>query len=304
MVPSADENGKSRSRSPENGQKRTVSIGKLMTDPEFWSKMAVQALHRSPEFAFLKKWGCPIQELVFEPRAAEVLSQMYKLWPRLTPNERRLYLETAESIAEAEKAKSIWNPKTTRERHIRVAKTAIAAAKLVREISSIFPPPWLGDEAEIGELVFELTSFISGTMDATFPWTRGAAIRTASGLLRTTKTRISRKTGGMKWELLRDLVWLASGKKLDLDERAVRRYLGKQPSQKDLAAAYWRPNWPIVRHAFVLARECRTQPQELDKVESSRWAVPLTAERRLDTELFERAVHLFLISPCVSITSG
>ncbi len=201
--------------------------------------------HQYPEFWFLQKWGVSPEESSSNPRTSTILSHLYKIWPRLTPDQRHLYLQTAERIAEAEMAKGAWNPKASRTRSIRLIKSAVASAKLVRELSSIFPPPWVGDEGKIGELVFGLASFIAGTLSATFPWDRDMAVDTASDALRSAKKKIARKTGGMRWELLRDLVWLASGKRDHLDERTVRRYLDKRPIAKNPLEAYWQPQYGI-----------------------------------------------------------
>lgn len=303
MTPSADEKGHSQPPKPRRRRKDTVNLGQLMTNPELRSEIFLNAFRKAPEFAFLRKWGCPIQELVFEPRASEVLSRMYKLWPRLTPGQRHLYLLTAESIAEAEKAKSEWNPKASRARYARLAKNAVAAANLVKEISAVYPPPWIGEKYKIGELVLGLASFISGTFSATFPWERDEAVATATGLLRTAKKRIARRTAGMRWELLRDLVWLASGKRVELDERDVRRYLDQQRSGRNPAEAYLRPHWGLLFQASRLGKQWRAQPEAVDKLGEPQF-VPELGEAELDSDSFRAAALRYLSSPPVSSTSG
>ena len=258
--------------------------------------------YNNPEFWFLQKWGVPPDESSSDPRTSTILSQLYKVWPRLTADERRLYLQTAERIAEAEKAKGAWNPKASRKRSIRLTKSAVAAAKLVRELSSIFPPPWERDEGKIGELVFGLASFIAGVLPATFPWDRDSAVDTASDTLRTAKKKIARKTGGMRWELLRDLVWLASGKR-DLNERTVRRYLDKRQHAKNPLDAFWRPHRESMENAFRLARQWRRT--QLEEPSKRYRPAPLLEPSGLsfDSEPFEQAARKYLITPRSSNTS-
>jgi hypothetical protein len=302
MVPDADEKGHSQRRHPKNRRKHTANVGQLMLAGQMSTETVLRILRAAPEFSFLERWGCPIPELVFEPRGSEILRRMYKLWRRLTADQRRMYLQTAERIAEAEKAKSTWNPKASRERSIYLAKSAVAAARLVRELSLIFPPPWLGDENKLGELVFGLASYIRGTLDATVPWERDEAVDAASGVLRTAKKRIARRTGGMRWELLRDLVWLASGKMRDLDERDVRRYLDKQRSAKNLAEGYLRPNWELMGSACLLAKQWRAQPKEPDKPKPSSLYGQLGGPS-LDSESHTKAALRYLASPRASSVS-
>jgi hypothetical protein len=283
MVPDADEKGRRRDRN-----------SKRLAGPS--REMVLRLLRAAPEFSFLEKWGCPTPEILSDLRARDVLSRMYKLWPRLTPDQRRLYLLTAEHIAEAEKAKISWNPKASRKRFMRLAKSAGAAAKLVRELSSILPPPWVGEEAKVGELVFGLASFIAGSVAATFPWDRDEAVHTASALLRTVKKKVVRKTGGMRWDLVRDLVWLASGKTITPDERTVRRYLDNQGSAKNPVEAYVRSHWDLFGNAYGLAKQWRPEPEIVDKLGPAE-SMPELGTPNLDSESFRRVAVNYLTSP-------
>ena len=301
MVPDADEIGHGQRSNPKSRRKRTANVGQLMSPGQMSTETVLRMLRAAPEFSFLEKWGCPIPELNSEPRGSEILRRMYKLWKRLTGDQRRMYLQTAERIAEAEKAKTDWNPKASRERFIRLAKSVVAAAKLVEELRVVYPPPWVGEEYKIGELVFGLASFILGTFSATFPWARDEAASTARDLLRTAKKRIGRRTGGMRWELLRDLVWLASGKRLELDERDVRRYLDEQRSAKNPAEAYLRPHRELIWNATRLAKQWRAQPKEPEKPKASLYGQ--MGGPSLDTESFTSAALRYAASPIVSRTS-
>ncbi len=260
--------------------------------------------HQYPEFWFLQKWGVPPDESSRDPRTSAILSRLYKVWPRLTPDQRRLYLQTAERIAEAEKAKGAWNPKASRKRSIRLIKSAVASAKLVHiELEFNFSAT-LGRrrEGKIGELVFGLASFIAGTLSATFPWDRDIAVDTASDALRSAKKKIARKTGGMRWELLRDLVWLASGKR-DLDERTVRRYLDKRPIAKNPLEAYWQPHMELIGAGIRLARQWRAHQDEPGKPYRPKPLLEEPGGYLLESKQFERAGLNYVRTACVSDTS-
>jgi len=254
-----------------------VSIGELMGHPEQWAAQAAEALRSNPELLFLRKWGCWREEVLEDPRTGKILEQLYKVWPRLSADQRRLYLQAAEGIAQAENAKNAWTPKTSRPRYVRLAKTAVAAARLVQEIGSIFTPPWEGEEAKVGELVNGLATFVLASVSATFLFSRDEAVEAASNLLRTAKKRIPRRIGGMRWELLRDLVWLASRGKRHLDESTVRRYPPKQSDK------WWNPvaahlDFNLFSAAYDLAGQWHPEPEEQDKPRQSEagdWTIPL-----------------------------
>ena len=243
---------------PKRGSKGEVNIGELMSrDPKAERALlsgALKGTPEHPEFLFLAKWGLKPRELLEDPRASDILSRLYKVWPRLSANDRLLYLQIVENIAKAEKAKNAWNPKPVRSRHIRLAKDAAIAAELVCEISAIFPPPWEGEREPIGDLMRGLGSFMLAALAVSFPMDKAAAADAASKLLRKAKKRIEKKARGMHWELVRDLVWLASGQETTLDERTVRRYLEEQPFPKRPADRVWQRNWDLVGTALRLAR--------------------------------------------------
>lgn len=298
MVSSADEKGLSHKPRHRSRGKRTGNIGHLMG-----SEWVLPFLRDHPEFSFFERWGYPLEELFGDQRASEAYLRLGRFWPRLTPGQRRLYLRGAEIIAQAEKAKRGWNPKGTRERSIRLVKSAVAAARLVEELSFLYPPPWVGEQYKVGELVFGLASYVRGAVDATEPWDRDEAVWSARGYLREAKKTIKRKTGGMRWELFRDLVWLASGKTLELDERDVRRYLDKQRSAKNPAEGDLRRNWDLIGNACLLAKQWRAQPKEPDKPKLSSLYGQIGGGPSLDSESYTAAALSYLKSPSASNTS-
>ena len=109
----------------------------------------------------------------------------------------------------------------------------------------------------------------------------------------TTKKKIARKAGGMRWELLRELVWLASGGTREPDERTVRRYLEKQRPAKDSAEAYWQSKLDLMGHAFRLAKQWRAQPEIVDKLGPPR-TMSETGQPMLDNEPFASMARSYL----------
>jgi hypothetical protein len=260
MVSSADEKGLRHNPRHKKRDKRITLSGAMARTREQLEAAREEAIRSNPELWFLRKWGCWREEVLEDPRTGDILKRLYKVWPRLSADQRRVYLQAAESIAEAEKSKSTLNPRGTRERYMRLSKSAIAAAKLVQELSLIFPPPWAGEKAKIGELLFGLASFVSGARLATIPFEVDMTVDDASDLLRAAKKKIKRRVGGMRWELLRDLVWLASGRSRELDERTVRRYLDKQQTARNPVAAFWGQH--SIEHVYWVAKEWRGQLRE------------------------------------------
>jgi hypothetical protein len=72
---------------------------------------------------------------------------------QLSVGDQLWLLETAERIAAAEKAKAAWNPKAKASQDLRLYKIVTAAARLIREIGAIFPPPWTEERARLGAFV-------------------------------------------------------------------------------------------------------------------------------------------------------
>jgi hypothetical protein len=205
-------------------------------------------LDEHPEWSIILKWG------IFsdvDPRVDAILARLGRVCLRLSADDSVAYLRAAEHIAAAEKAKAEWNPKATRARYSHLARSAREAAELLKELNVLFPPPWAGERAPLGALMEGLASLIAGAVGATHPDLKRATIRASAGV-QTAKKLLSRR-GGIRWELLRDLVWLASGRRAKPDERTVRRYLEDQRGPKNPAGKYWESNWKLLTSAAQLA---------------------------------------------------
>ena len=244
--------GEEKQRLRHNARHK-IGDGPLMNALEY---AAIYKSVLEPAVARLATWG--IHDTT-DPEVKPILDRVRAFWPRLSPEDRELYLRTAESIAEAERAKA-GKPRATRAQHARLSRNAVSAAQLALEIGAMFPPPWTGDRAPVGTLIENLASFIEGSVGATFQ-APIFEVTKAKALLKMTRASIGKKTRGINWELLRDLAWLASGKKMELpDERTIRRYLDGERSRPNPAADRWKRNWPTVRDAVLLAASRQPAP--------------------------------------------
>ena len=194
----------------------------------------------------LKKWGVPPDDLTGDT----VKRRMTKI--QLSVGDQLWLLETAERIAAAEKAKAAWNPKAKASQDLRLYKIVTAAARLIKEIGAMFPPPWTEERARLGAFVAEMAAFLEGTLAATMVVQKNEVVSMASAMVRTMKQHRMPKSG-VYWELLQDLVWLASAQKAGrISERSVRRYLEKQRMSGSAARAYWKRHFKLIQEAVRL----------------------------------------------------
>ena len=194
----------------------------------------------------IEKWGVRPDD----PGANDVRGRLARI--QLSVGDQFWFLETAERIAEAEKAKAAWNPKAKAAQYLDLCKIVTAAARLSKEISEVFPPPWTEERARMGLLVAELAAFIEGTLAATMVVNKNAAVSLASATVRTMKEHRKPKSR-VYWELLQDLIWLASAKTAGrMSERSVRRYVEDQRMSRSPGRDYWRRNFKLIQEAVRL----------------------------------------------------
>ena len=215
----------------------------------------------------LGKWGLQVDDL----HANAVRERFVNLSVRLSETSLEGLLQTAESISRAEKAKATWNPKVNRKQNRRLSRTAVSAARLAQELAEIFPPPWEAERAPIGALISGLASFMKGALMATMHQSAESflEVRNARKMLQATQRPLNKKTGMMHWQLIADLVWLASGKtRAHLSERTVRRYV-EEPRQRLLGRLerdYWNRHWSDLASVERLVPISNDDPFEMAAV--------------------------------------
>jgi hypothetical protein len=156
-------------------------------------------------------------------------------------------LEAAERIAAAERAKAAWNPKAKAAQYLHLCKLVTAAARLNKDISAVFPPPWTDDRERIGLLVAELAAFIQGALTATMIVNKNASVALARATVRTMKQHRP-PTSRLNWALLQDLIWLVSAKKAArISERSLRRYVDEERVSLSPVRAYWKRNFKLIQ---------------------------------------------------------
>ena len=189
----------------------------------------------------LKKWGVQPGD----PDAASVRRRLAR--SQLSAEDQFWLFEAAERIAAAERAKAAWNPKAKAAHYLRLCKLVTAAARLNKDISTVFLPPWTDDRARIGLLVAELAAFIEGDLTATMIVNKSASVSLASATVRTMKQHRPPESR-LYWELLQDLIWLVSAKTAArISERSVRRYVDAEHVSWSPVRAYWRRNFKLIQ---------------------------------------------------------
>ena len=185
--------------------------------------------------------------------ACEVARQLAKAWEPYTAGQRSLVLGAVDAIAAAERAKRKWNPKARRGVYLRLANSASAAARLADEIGIIFPPPWQGDRTPVGDLVSRLAEYVASASDVTSGRDRDVARYRAEAQCVLLKKETPKRSGRITSALLRDLVRLATGGSVDVDESTIRRYGARsrasrtrRPRSSSPVATHWKRNWSLV----------------------------------------------------------
>src|ERR1039457_1168908 len=124
----------------DGGERRHKRHSEVWTGDR-WQPLATMAT-RPPELPGtellgekLKSWGVPPDDLTVDA----VRRRMAKI--QMSIEDQFWLLETAERIAAAEKAKAAWNPKAKASQDLRLYKIVTAAARLIKEIGAVFPPP-------------------------------------------------------------------------------------------------------------------------------------------------------------------
>ena len=200
-----------------------------------------------------ERWELPDDDLI----AQNAAKRLARLWRRWSYKQKEELLLAVEGIVSAELAKQAWNP-GVRKRHQGLSQSAVAAARLAENIGTLFPPPWQGENQEIGRLVHKLFEFSRAGLDAT---ARPARYR----LTNSAKLLVGRTRPKAPWELLRDLVWLVSKNRCRPSERTVRRYL-TEPLPKLPVDAYWLRNWSLMnRVAQLTGTELPTDAEHFER---------------------------------------
>jgi hypothetical protein len=204
---------------------------------------------RSPnDLDIFLRWEIPKDDL----EARRVDKALKKIWVNWSRAQRERLLKTAEGIGRAERAKQLWNPKASRSQYLRLAKSGTDAARLVKELAVIVPPPWNRDSRPVGQLVTSLLAYVNDVLDVTLVAEKNLAGWVAREQVRDLLRETPKISGRPTWVLLRDLVWLATRMEIEPSVstiRSYRRHSGTSRTQTP-AFSHMKRNWPLINEVF------------------------------------------------------
>jgi len=132
----------------------------------------------------------------------------------------------------------------------------------------MFPPPWTGAQTSIGILLAGLAAFIEGCFGATMFIGKDLSVSKARAMIRVTKQHRSKEKRRMHFELIAELVWLASGQRTRISESSVRRYLGKTRSEHPMSS-FWKRHWRLLQEALRFSPPLNVRSKSLISRRSS-----------------------------------
>src|SRR5205807_6210601 len=113
-------------------------------------------------------------------------------------------------------------------------------ARLVLALRGLLPESSLHGNSPLTDLIAGLNLLTEASFQATTFIPKTGLMFSASASVQEMQKCFSDIERPMRWELLQDLVWLASGKRKRWSERTLRRYL--QGPRNDPRRSLWRPH--------------------------------------------------------------
>lgn len=200
-------------------------------------------------------WGVAKGDLDAKP----VLHRLDLTWQRWTAHQRVLLWEAVNAIVSAEQAKVDWQPKSLKPAYQKAAQIARDAARLAHDLRET-----LAREPNVipalQALVSALEELARSGLWATANLQHDMAIMRAGAAVITLRRLTPRNSGRVSWELLRELVWLASRKRHLVDEKTIRRYLSSKAASPTPVVEFWRRNFPIMRSVARVPTVPKTDP--------------------------------------------
>jgi hypothetical protein len=222
-----------------------------------YAELLRQVAVRVPDEAFsadiFERWILAGDDL--DAQAAK--NKLQKLQPYWTEEQQFQLLRTAEAIAREIKARAAWErDREQRERYKNVARRCVTAARLARNLLRVFPPPWHGDRAVVGQLITSLLDLAVSGVQETALLDHGLAFALAHQAV-VNLADVHKKTPKHlrpSSALIAELAWLAGGKRYRIrDEHTIRRYRHARKSVMPPGAASWRNGWNLLILSMRLA---------------------------------------------------
>jgi hypothetical protein len=110
---------------------------RLISLSEFWNQLQQRVPREGPDLADWLHLG------VDDVDGREIIKLVERTWANWPPALRSQFLATINGIVQAENAKDAWKERDqeTQERYRKLALSAVAAARLAKQIAIWFPPP-------------------------------------------------------------------------------------------------------------------------------------------------------------------
>ena len=152
-------------------------------------------------------------------------------------------LATIHRIVQAENAKDAWktrDPETT-QRYEDLARSAVRAAELAKQIATRFPPPW---DENTRSLLMPLVEWAVCGLKETSTVDRDFAIKLAAAMIAQLREDLRAAGKRMPFELIAEFATLAAGRDTVFDESTIRRYGDVTLTLP--AANYWREHFDVM----------------------------------------------------------
>jgi hypothetical protein len=174
---------------------------------------------------------------------------------------------------QAENAKSAWKERDqeTQERYRKLALSAVAAARLAKQIATWFPPPWNDDSpaAAFRPLVVSLVEYAICGFHESSQVDRDVATRLARAMLDCFYDDLRAAGKRISAELVGELVWLALGRGREhpFRESTIRRY-GRDATLTLPAAEVWRNSFKLMVEVARLVPDAQRSTAFADAMHS------------------------------------
>ena len=178
-----------------------------------------------------------------DAQAKPVVATVHRMWAKW-PNEFRWrLLGVIDRIVQAENAKDTWKTRDpdTNQRYEELAKSAVRAAELAKDIATRFPPPW---DEDTRSLLMPLVEWAACGLTATSMVDRDFAIALAADAIAHLREDLKAVGKRMSYEVIAELATLACGRETVFNESTIRRY--GEVTQTLPAGNYWREHFDVM----------------------------------------------------------
>jgi hypothetical protein len=201
----------------------------------------------------------------------QAVEQVKRTWAPWPSHLRWVFVTTINHIVQAEHAKEAWKHRdpATHRRYRDLARSAIRAATLAKQIATQFPLPW---DENTGRFLALLVEWAVSGLHETSHVDKDLATSLAAAMIEQFRDNLEAEGHRMPFELIARVATLAAGRSEPFDESTLRRY-GRDISLTLPAAKLWKQHFSLMVEIARLAPSAQ------------------------DSRLFREAMHTFLQPP-------